>query len=263
MIPKIIHYCWFGGNPLSELAQKCIASWKKYFPDYEIREWNELNYDINKIPYTNEAYNARKYAFVSDYARFDILYQYGGIYFDVDVEVIKPFDDILKDGGFMGFELTKTLGIGCNAGLGIVYQILEFYATLHFVNHDGSYNTHTVVEYVTTILKKYGLKMENTIQQFDGFFVYPTEYFCPKDYGTGILNITKYTYTIHHFAGSWLENPQIKFNNRVYKIYALFGKNTFSKLLISAMYFVKHLFEDGLVNTIRLYAKIVKVKRNA
>lgn len=96
MIPKIIHYCWFGGNPLPELAQKCIASWKKFLPDYEIKEWNESNYDVRKIPYIEQAYNAKKYAFVSDYARFDILYQYGGIYFDTDVEVIKPFDEILK-----------------------------------------------------------------------------------------------------------------------------------------------------------------------
>src|SRR5215510_15199585 len=114
MIPKIIHYCWFGGNPLSELALKCIASWKKYFPNYEIKEWNESNYDVHKIPYTSEAYNAKKYAFVSDYARFDILYQYGGIYFDVDVEVIKQFGDILNDTGFMGMETLS----GCNAGLG-------------------------------------------------------------------------------------------------------------------------------------------------
>lgn len=104
MIPKIIHYCWFGRGPLPELAQKCIASWKKYLPDYEIKEWNEDNFDVNIIPYTAEAYQAKKYAFVSDYARFWILYQYGGIYFDTDVEVIRPMDDIISKGNFMGFE---------------------------------------------------------------------------------------------------------------------------------------------------------------
>lgn len=104
MIPKIIHYCWFGRGPLPELAQKCIASWKKYLPDYEIKEWNEDNFDVNIIPYTAEAYKAKKYAFVSDYARFWILYQYGGIYFDTDVEVIRPMDDIIERGNFMGFE---------------------------------------------------------------------------------------------------------------------------------------------------------------
>ena len=104
MIPKIIHYCWFGHNPLPPLALKCIASWKKYLPDYEIKEWNEENFDVNIIPYTREAYAAGKYAFVTDYARFWILYKYGGIYFDTDVEMIRPIDDIIAAGGFMGYE---------------------------------------------------------------------------------------------------------------------------------------------------------------
>lgn len=104
MIHKTIHYCWFGGNPLPELAQKCIASWRKFLPDYEIREWNETNYDVRKIPYTAQAYDAKKYAFVSDYARFDLLYQHGGIYFDTDVEMIRPLDDILERGAFIGVE---------------------------------------------------------------------------------------------------------------------------------------------------------------
>lgn len=104
MIPKIIHYCWFGGNPLPKSAERCIASWRKFLPDYEIKEWNENNYDVHKIQYIQEAYEAKKYAFVSDYARFDILYQYGGIYFDTDVEVLKPLEDIIARGPFMGRE---------------------------------------------------------------------------------------------------------------------------------------------------------------
>ena len=102
MIPKIIHYCWFGRNPLPDSAKKCIESWRKFFPEYEIKEWNEDNFDVHLIPYVEEAYNAKKYAFVSDYARFWILYFYGGVYFDTDVEVIRPMDDILAKGGFMG-----------------------------------------------------------------------------------------------------------------------------------------------------------------
>ena len=97
MIPKIIHYCWFGRNPLPQSAIKCINSWKKFFPDYEIKEWNEQNFDVNIIPYTSEAYQAKKYAFVSDYARMWVLYNYGGIYFDTDVEVIKPMKDIVEN----------------------------------------------------------------------------------------------------------------------------------------------------------------------
>ena len=108
MIPKIIHYCWFGRNPLPESAIKCINSWKKFFPDYEIKEWNEDNFDVNIIPYTKEAYEAKKYAFVSDYARFWILYHHGGLYFDTDVEVIKAMDDIIELGPFMGVEVEAT-----------------------------------------------------------------------------------------------------------------------------------------------------------
>ena len=126
IIPKIIHYCWFGGNPLPPLAKKCIASWKKYLPDYEIRQWDESNYDVNKIPYIKEAYAAKKFAFVSDYARFDILYNYGGIYFDTDVEIISPLDCIISAGSFMGCENKATpgatpnkLGVAPGLGLGV------------------------------------------------------------------------------------------------------------------------------------------------
>ena len=144
MIPKIIHYCWFGGNPLPASAQKCIASWRKYFPDYEIWEWNEDNFDVIIIPYTCEAYSVKKYAFVSDYVRFWVLYQYGGLYFDTDVEVIRPMDDIVECGAFMGIEVAPQPGVtvlevvpgfglgcnpglvlGCNPGLGLYQSVLE------------------------------------------------------------------------------------------------------------------------------------------
>ena len=104
MIPKIIHYCWFGGKPLPKLAQKCKASWEKFFPDYEIKEWNEQNFDVNQVMFTEEAYKLKNYAYVSDYVRFWVLYHYGGIYFDTDVEVIRPLDDIIAHGSFLGFE---------------------------------------------------------------------------------------------------------------------------------------------------------------
>jgi hypothetical protein len=227
MIPKIIHYCWFGGNPLPELAQTCIASWKKYFPGYEIKEWNESNYDVHKIAYIDEAYTVKKYAFVSDYARFDILYRYGGIYFDTDVEVIKSFDDIVAQGGFMGIEnigrVAAGLGIGCNAGLGIVYQILVFYESLHFINSDGSYNLHTVVEYVTTILKKNGLVDENRIQPLDGLAVYPVEYFAPKSVKTGKITFTKHTHSIHHYDASWNSSIEKKWKRVRTKCINIFG----------------------------------------
>lgn len=224
MIPKTIHYCWFGGKPLPELAVKCIESWKKYLPDYEIIEWNENNFDVNIIPYTKEAYEAKKYAFVSDYARFWILYHYGGLYFDTDVEVIKPMDDIISKGPFMGCEsdvkengkpedlgVAPGLGLGVNPGLGLYKEILEMYNTLHFINPNGSYNQKTVVAYTTELLCKYGLKYTNHMQECAGIWVYPKEYFCPKDYETEDLKITSNTRAIHHYDGSWMTNLQKKY----------------------------------------------------
>lgn len=221
MIPKTIHYCWFGRNPLPPLAIRCIESWKKYLPNYEIREWNEDNFDVNIIPYTKEAYEAKKYAFVSDYARFWILYKYGGLYFDTDVEVIKPLDDIIAKGPFMGCEkdvrndrvtvVTSDLALGVNPGLGLgvppglsLYkEMLDLYATLHFVRSDGSLNQKTVVQYTTEILCRHGLKNINEIQKCAGIWIYPKEYFCPIDYETKKRVDTINTYTVHHYAASW------------------------------------------------------------
>ena len=152
MIPKVIHYCWFGRNPLPESAVKCINSWKKYFPDYEIKEWNEDNFDVNIIPYTKEAYSVKKYAFVSDYARFWVLYRYGGLYFDTDVEVIKSMDDIIERGSFMGVEVPAVvdkvvpsvapgLCLGSSSGNSIYKSILDLYNGLHFILDDGSFSS--------------------------------------------------------------------------------------------------------------------------
>lgn len=212
MIPKIIHYCWFGGKPLPEDAKKCIASWKRHLPDYEIKEWNEQNFDINSIPYTAQAYAAGKYAFVSDYARFKVLYEQGGLYFDTDVEVIKPFDDILSRGAFMGCELSAPLrgavnpglGLGVAPGLGLYKEILDKYATLSFLKDDGSLNLTTVVKYTTDILISHGLKASNEIQTIAGVNIYPKEYFNPLNDNTGKLEITPLTHSIHWYSKTWM-----------------------------------------------------------
>lgn len=219
MIPKIIHYCWFGGNPLPELAVRCIDSWKKHFPNYVIKEWNESNFDINCCYYVKEAYNAKKWAFVSDYARFWILYHEGGIYFDTDVEVIKDMSDIISKGAFMGCESTHIyadlglgvnpgLGIGAPPGLGLYKEILDFYNVIHFVNENGALCEKTVVEYTTDRLVKYGFGYANNVQRLDCggqvINIYPPEYFCPLNCETGKMLITEKTVSIHHYTASWL-----------------------------------------------------------
>lgn len=220
MIPHIIHYCWFGGNPLPESARRCIASWNKYLPGYEIKQWDESNYDVHKIPYTHEAYEAKKFAFVSDYARFDILYQYGGIYFDTDVEVLKPLDDIISKGPFMGREagsrmsayghpnglaVAPGLALGVEARHPLYKEFLNFYSKLQFRLEDGSINTKTICWYVTEILLRHGLSdNNNTIENVAGIFIYPPEVFCPMDHTKGnYVRITENTRTIHLYDATW------------------------------------------------------------
>ena len=231
MIPKIIHYCWFGRGPLPELAQKCIASWKKYLPDYEIKEWNEDNFDVNIIPYTAEAYKAKKYAFVSDYARFWILYQYGGIYFDTDVEVIRPMDDIIERGNFMGFETDPSftnddaskasvnpgLGMGVAPGLGLIKKMLDFYEGRHFEFIPGGIGQLTIVHIATEVLRKAGLKQQQGIQQVDDMWIYPAEYFCPINLKTGRIHVRPNTRTIHHYAGTW-QDKHFSFKEWIKKV---------------------------------------------
>lgn len=207
MIPKIIHYCWFGRNPLPELAQKCIASWKKYLPDYEIKEWNENNFDVDIIPYTAEAYAANKYAFVSDYARFWILYKYGGIYFDTDVEVIRPIDDIVAKGNFMGCETDASGSDAASVapGLGLVKKMLDYYEGRHFVHEAVMRNQITVVHIATKVLLDNGMKNVPGIQLVNDVWIYPSEYFCPINVKTGRIHVEKNTRTIHHYAGTWVD----------------------------------------------------------
>ncbi len=214
-IPLVIHYCWFGGKPLPKLSQKCLNSWKYFFPDYEIKEWNESNFDIHICPYVEEAYEMKKWAFVSDYARFWILYYYGGIYFDADVEVIKRMEDVLRKGAFMaceaGHEYSNNLGMGVNPGLGmgansglsLYREILDSYEKIHFCNTDGTMNEQTVVDYTTAIMQKYGFQGNGRIEKVCDIIVYPPEYFCPMNYLTGKVEITENTRTIHYYSASW------------------------------------------------------------
>lgn len=231
MIPKKIHYCWFGGNPLPPLAKKCIESWEKYCPDYEIKEWNESNFDINSNKYIREAYEAKKFAFVSDYVRLYALYNEGGVYMDTDVEVLKPIDEFLKHEAFSGFETIDTVptGImGAEEKHPFFNLLLQYYTNKSFINKDGSYDMTTNVETITKYCLENGLKTNNTLQEIKGFALYPKEYFCPKDHKTGKIYLHKNTYTIHHFAGSWMTKKS-RFKNYIIRI---LGSNITSKIVI-------------------------------
>ena len=242
MIPKIIHYCGFGGKPLPKSAEKCIASWKKYLPDYEIKRWDESNFDVNAIPYTREAYAACKFAFVSDYARFWILYHYGGVYFDTDVEVIRPIDDIINRGGFLGVESNRNgiytvnpgLGFAATQGTAVIGEMVNLYSTFHFINTDGASDLKNIVEITTDYLSSKGLQNTDEIQDCCGFTIYPKDYFCPIDYDTRELKITENTRTIHHYAESWVPRST-RFKNALSR---LFGKR-FMTCLIRIKAFVK------------------------
>lgn len=211
MIPKRIHYCWFGGNPLPELAQKCIASWKKFCPDYEIIEWNEQNFDVNINLYCKAAFEAKKWAFVSDVARLYALVHEGGIYMDTDVEVLKPLDCFLECEAFSGFEAADRIPTGIMAsekGHALFAELLADYETTEFYNKDGSMNLTTNVSRITEHCLKHGLQLNNKKQTVYGFTLYPNDYFCPKDCITKVLTLTENSYTIHHFDGSWLSDEE-------------------------------------------------------
>ena len=224
MIPKVIHYIWFGGNPLPPLAEQCIASWKRYMPDYEIKRWDEDNFDVHACDYTSEAYEHGKWAFVSDYARFQILYDEGGVYLDTDVELIKPLDDILAKGPYMGFEtdpapdcqcsVAPGLGLAANPGLGLFKTILDSYQGDHFVKSGGIYDQTTIVVRTTNILRDLGMREVPGIQEVAGVRLYPKEYFCPQDFLTKETQITENTHSIHHYDASWA-GPATRLKHKV------------------------------------------------
>lgn len=212
-IPKIIHYCWFGGNPLPELAKKCIASWKKYCPDYEIKEWNESNFDFNCYDYVREAYDAKKWAFVSDVARLSIVYQNGGIYLDTDVELLKPLDALLEFPAFFGTEVegcvATGLGFGAEKGNNIVQALLNDYDGLHFLKDDGTFDMTPCPRRNTAVFEKVGYRFQKEqIWKIEKAVVFPPAYFCPIDYKTGHIEVRTLTYSIHHYSESWLSEQE-------------------------------------------------------
>lgn len=259
MIPKKIHYCWFGGNPMPEKDQKCIESWKRYCPDYEIIRWDESNYDITKNRYMKEAYEAKKWGFVPDFARLDIIYEHGGIYLDTDVEIVKNLDALLNLPGYMGFEggdkVNPGLGFGAEKNNPTIKSLIDsIYSNRHFVQTDGSLDLTPSPKMNTDALISMGLVPNDLRQEVNSIVVFPSEYFCPKNLTTGVLNITENTHTIHWFNGSWLSDNRKKIIDINQKYIQKYGKEKGSKIssFLSIPYKVKEKYDQiGVIGLLK------------
>lgn len=221
MIPKKIHFCWFGGNEKPALAIKCIESWKKFLPEYEIIEWNEYNFDLNMYSFAKEAYESKKFAYVTDVCRLHALKENGGIYMDTDVEILKPLDQFLKDVAFSGFESNITLPTGIMASIkngAWVTEMLDYYNDKSFLDINNQPVLIPNTRIITNLMINKGFLINNKFQKKEDYITfYPSEYFCPKDNVTGKVIITKNTHCIHHFSGSWLSKKE-KFKNTISKL---------------------------------------------
>ena len=239
MIPKVIHYCWFGGAPLGEKELACIESWKKFCPDYEIRRWDESNYDVRKNKYMSDAYDSGKWAFVSDYARVDVVSQCGGLYFDTDVELVRSPDELLDCGMFCGWEnrsgirnngmehenaVNFGLGFGAVASHPVLQDVLNKYDGLSFINPDGSLNLVACPVYQTEVLMLHGLDDRvPTRQSLGDVEVYPEDWFSPQSQLTGETVLTDNTVSIHHFSMTWVDPARRREQDLEWKLISKFG----------------------------------------
>lgn len=237
---------------MPELAQKCIETWEKFCPDYEIKRWDESNFDINSCDYVREAYEAKKWAFVSDYARYKILYENGGLYFDTDVELIKSIDDIAKNGPFLGCEtmllshpaINPGLGMGTETQLPIYREILDAYEGVHFLKSDGTPDLTTVVDRTTAIFEKHGFVPADVPQKVADVMVYPPRYFSPLDMATGLMNVVEDTRSIHHYDGSWVGDTETHGKELRWELCQKHGK-TIGQILWVVSYSAYILRHDG------------------
>lgn len=264
MIPKKIHYCWFGGSELPERDRKCIESWKRFCPDYEIIRWDESNYDVGKNRYMREAYETKKWGFVSDYARLDIIYEHGGIYLDTDVELIRNIDDLLENRAYMGFEqdgqmVATGLGFGAEKYMPIIREIRDsIYEDRSFKVGPNEYDTTPCPAMNTTFLEAMGLERNNRMQTIGGITIYPSQYFAPLNSINGILEQTDATYSIHHYHASWLEPEEKIIFSQSQRLISKYGEKAggFLSTVLSKPYRIKmHLRTKGLSGTVSFVLK--------
>lgn len=254
LIPKVIHYCWFGRQPLPISVKDCIQSWEKYLPEYEIIEWNEDNFDLGINSFAKEAYDSQKYAFVTDYVRLHVLYHFGGIYMDTDVEILRSVNQFLVHPAFSGFEnenYIPTAIMGSHKKNKWIEILLNYYENRKFILDDGKFDTTTNVKIISNLsMKNFDVKMNNTFQNVEGVFVlYPKDFFCPKSYKTGKINLTENTHAIHHFSGSWLDSESIKKRKHNHQIGRIFGERI-GNLIINVRDIYK---KEGLIKLIRTF----------
>ena len=230
MIPKTIHYCWFGRGEKPKLAKKCIESWKKNCPDFEIIEWNEDNYDVYRTPYTRYCYENKKWAYLSDYARLDILYQHGGVYFDTDVEVIRPIDLLLSKDSVFALESKDTvntgLGFSAKKGSRYVLAMMEHYA----YKTEEEVKVSGCPEWNTKALSALGARLDGELFETDDLRILPTDYMNPYDDPTGRLNVTDHTISIHWYSKSAQSKKAILRSKLTRPFHRLFGVDCFKWL---------------------------------
>lgn len=219
---KYIHYFWFGGSELPKKSKCYIESWKKYFPDFEIKRWDESNFDVGCNKYVRQAYEDGKWAFVSDYARFFILEKFGGLYLDVDVEVIKPFGELLEYDAFAGFETKQYVNPGLalwskEPGHPVIKAMREKYDSVPYADENGNRIKINVCGYFTSLLENYGFRSDGSRQSCGGVELFPVDYFNPFDDATGRLHVTENSYTIHWYDKSWMSAGK-KLRNRFTRI---------------------------------------------
>lgn len=213
MIPKTIHYCWFGGKSKPESVRKCIASWRKYCPDYEIKCWDESNFDVDQNSYTKITFKLKKYAYLTDFARLKIIYENGGIYFDTDVELIKPIDKLIDRGPFMALEqkgrVNTGLGIAAEKKNPFIRKNMNYYLRHNFETN-GAFQTEICVKITTKLLVDEGFDYtKDNLQKVDGIYIYPTDFFSPIKLGTNKLKLTHNTVAVHHYDASWYTGNKI------------------------------------------------------
>lgn len=247
-IPKIIHYCWFGGNPKPQLVLKCIESWRKYCPDYKIIEWNEESFDVHSTAFTEEAYQAKKWAFVSDYVRAFALLQNGGIYLDTDMELLQPPEPLLRQGFFAGFEARDSVAagvIGCERENEIVRRFFEYYQGKHF-SKDGKPDVTTSPIVLTEVLKEKGLKLNGKKQRISDCMIYPKSAFYPTDIGWVFERYGSKTIAVHHYMDSWGKNPGLGDRSRL------------SKLRLSLLYHARNVLGTETIYKLGQRIRIIK-----